>query len=95
MIPLALLAAAAVVVAWPLVWPLVRPSAPSPLPERPAGVVVPAPPAVTFVQATAALDLVLAFVRSSGRYGVPQQDAARVLRAATVEAATPPVEAKS
>ena len=46
-------------------------------------------PAVSFVEATAALDRVLGYLRDSGRYGTDQAAAARVLRAATVEAATP------
>ena len=63
---------------------------PDALPDR-EPVVSHSTAAVSFVEATAALDLVLGYLRDTGRYGTDQAAAARVLRAATVEAATPAV----
>jgi len=60
------------------------------LPDREPGVNH-SSPAVSFVEATAALDRVLGYLRDAGKYGTDQAAAARVLRAATVEAATPAV----
>jgi len=65
-------------------------SPPVALPDREPGVPQ-SSPAVSFVEATAALDRVLGYLRHAGKYGTDQAAAARVLRAATVEAATPAV----
>jgi hypothetical protein len=72
-------------------WLAGKPAAPPvALPDREPGVKN-SSPAVSFVEATAALDRVLGYLRDTGRYGTDQAAAARVLRAATVEAATPAV----
>jgi len=93
MIPALLALAAVAVVIWPAV---VRPSRPDvvSLPTSPAGGNTASPPPVSFVQATAALDVVLGYLRAGNRYGPTEQAAARSLRAATVEAATPAPEAR-
>ena len=77
------------IAAWQWYAGRVIPLAPA-LPDREPGVAH-SSPAVSFVQATSALDLVLGYLRDTGRYGTDQAAAARVLRAATVEAATPAV----
>ena len=81
-LPLLLLAAAGAVVAWP--W-LSRVSAPT----RPVEIGPPPGPVSAFPDAVASLDSVVAYLAKSGRFAKSQADAARVLRAALVEAATP------
>jgi hypothetical protein len=89
MIPL-LLAVAAVAL---YVLPLIIPKAPEPdgiaLPPVPGG---PTPnPAVgaSFPSAVSSLDAVVRYLVAGDRYGAVQADAARVIRAALVDAATP------
>ena len=57
-----------------------------------SGVGVPAaatPPANTFVAAVASLDIAVAYLQAAGQYGAPQEAAAKAIRAAIVDAATP------
>lgn len=48
-----------------------------------------APPANTFVTAVASLDVAVAYLQAAGQYGAPQEAAAKAIRAAIVDAATP------
>ena len=48
------------------------------------------PPSASLPAANASLDAVVAYLHGNGRYGQPQADAARVLRAALVDVATLP-----
>ena len=87
--PVLLGIAGAALAAWQ--WLAVKPAVPPvTLPSHGPGVNH-SSPAVSFVEATAALDRVLGYLRDTGRYGADQAAAARTLRAATVEAATPAV----
>ena len=86
-----LLAVAAVAL---YVLPLIVPKPPPPDdialpplgPAKPPGEALP----VHFTDAVSCLDVVSGYLVEAGRYGAGQADAARVLRAALVDAATPP-----
>ena len=101
MIPVLLFLAAAAVYLLPLIVPKPPPpddiAAPPGPPSPPTGVPRPVP----FTDAVSALDVVTTYLASGSRFGPAQADAARVLRAALVEAATPlppmvkPLEAAS
>jgi hypothetical protein len=89
MIPL-ILAVAAVAL---YVLPLIVPKAPEPddIAMPPLGPPSPVPAAgASFPSAVSSLNAVTDYLASECRYGAPQADAARVLRAALVDAATPP-----
>ena len=92
MIPIPVLLAVAAVALYFL--PLIIPKAPEPddiaLPPVPGGP-VPAPASgPSFPAAVSSLDSVVGYLMAGGRYNEPQADAARVIRAALVDAATPP-----
>ena len=92
--PVILALAGAALAAWQ--WFAGKPASPAvALPDREPGVNHSSPAAVSFVEATAALDKLLGYLRDTGRYGTDQAAAARVLRAATVEAATPAVNSQA
>lgn len=93
MIPVLLAVAAVAIYVLPLVIPKPPPPDEVALPPLPA--TVPTQTVPDFVAAVRAVDGVIAYLRGTGQYGTAQQQAARVLRAAVVEGATPPVEAKS
>jgi hypothetical protein len=89
MIPL-ILAVAAVAL---YVLPLIVPKAPEPddIAMPPLGPPSPLPAAgASFPSAVSSLDAVVRYLVAGDRYGAVQADAARVLRAALVDAATPP-----
>lgn len=95
-LPLLLIAAAAVVLGWPAMVRLVKPPALPPLPSLPVAPQPAGPAGPSFVEAVQSLDRVMAYLRAAHAYSRPQQDAARVLRGAVVDAATPkPEEAAS
>lgn len=88
MIPVLLAIAAAALYLLPLIVP--KPPPPDEVALPPLGPsVTPPPPGPDFVSAVRAVDGVIAYLRGTGQYGVTQQQAARVLRAAVVEGATP------
>lgn len=62
-----------------------------PPPPPPGLSVTPPPPGPDFVGAVRAVDVAVAYLVETEQYGPAQQQAARVLRAAVVEGATPPV----
>ena len=90
MIPVLLALAAAALYLLPLIVPKPPPPDEVALPPLP-GAPTPTPAAPDFVAAVRAVDGVIAYLRGTGQYGTAQQSAARVLRAAVVEGATPPV----
>jgi hypothetical protein len=91
MIPVLLAIAAAALYLLPLIVP--KPP-PDDVALPPLGPAVAAPPAgPDFVSAVRAMDSVVAYLRDTGQYRAAQVDAARVLRAAVVEGATPKPEA--
>jgi len=89
MIPLLLAVAAVALYVLPLVMP--KPQEPDDIALPPLGPATPLPSAPDFVSAVKAVDAVVAYLIDSDQYGAAQQQAARVLRAAVVEGATPPV----
>lgn len=89
MIPILLAVAAVALYVLPLIVP--KPPPPDDIALPPLGPPPPAPAAPDFVSAVKAVDAVVAYLIDSEQYGAAQQQAARVLRAAVVEGATPPV----
>jgi hypothetical protein len=90
MIPILLAVAAVALYFLPLIVPKPPPPDDIALPPVPGG---PAPlPASgpSFPSAVSSLDSVVGYLVAGDRYGAVQADAARVLRAALVDAATPP-----
>ena len=91
MIPLLLAVAAVALYVLPLFVP--KPPPPDDIALPPLG---PAKPQINevvpigFTDAVSCLDVVSGYLVHAGRYNAPQADAARVLRAALVDAATPP-----
>ena len=91
MIPLLLAVAAVALYVLPLFVP--KPPPPDDIALPPLGPPKPQidePMRVGFTDAVSCLDLVSGYLVHSGRYNAPQADATRVLRAALVDAATPP-----
>lgn len=91
-LPLLLIAAAAVVLWWPSLLRLAKPLALPPLPSLPVAPQPTEPAGPSFVEAVESLNRVMRYLRAAHAYGRPQQDAARVLRGAVVDAATPKPE---
>ncbi len=90
MIPILLAIAAAALYFLPLIVPKPPPPDDIALPPVP-GAPTPSPAGPDFVSAVRAVDAVVTYLLESEQYGPVQQQAARVLRAAVVEGATPPV----
>ena len=91
MIPVLLAVAAIALYVLPLIVPKPPPPDDVALPPLPGPTTVPTQAVPDFVAAVRAVDGVIAYLRGTGQYGAAQQQAARVLRAAVVEGATPPV----
>ena len=92
MIPLILAIAAVALYVLPLIVP--KPPPPDDIALPPLGPAKPEIDKVThvgFTDAVSCLDIVCNYLSHANRYNAPQADAARVLRAALVDAATPPV----
>ena len=90
MIPLLLAVAAVALYVLPLMIPKPPPPDEVALPPLP-GAPTPTPAVPDFVSAVRAVDVAVAYLVETEQYGTAQQQAARVLRAAVVEGATPPV----
>ena len=90
MIPLILAVAAVALYVLPLMIPKPPPPDDIALPPVP-GAPTPTPAGPDFVSAVRAVDVAVAYLVETEQYGTAQQSAARVLRAAVVEGATPPV----
>lgn len=88
MIPVLLALAAAALYLLPLIVPKPPPPDEVALPPLPG---TPTPAVPDFVSAVRAVDVAVAYLVETEQYGTAQQSAARVLRAAVVEGATPPV----
>lgn len=89
MIPLLLAVAAIAIYVLPLFVP--KPPPPDDIALPPLGPPPPPPAAgASFPSAVSSLDAVVGYLVAGDRYGSVQADAARVLRAAMVDAATPP-----
>jgi hypothetical protein len=90
MIPILLAVAAVALYVLPLIVPKPPPPDDIALPPVPGGL-TPVPAAgASFPSAVSSLDAVVGYLVAGDRYGAVQADAARVLRAALVDAATPP-----
>ena len=92
-VPFLLALAAAALYLLPLIVP--KPPPPDEVALPPLGPSTPPPPGPDFVSAVRAVDGVIAYLRGTGQYRAAQVDAARVLRAAVVEGATPGPEASA
>lgn len=90
MIPILLAIAAAALYFLPLIVPKPPPPDDIALPPVP-GAPTPSPAGPDFVSAVRAVDIAVAYLVETEQYGAVQQQAARVMRAAVVEGATPPV----